>query len=106
MSSLPGGDPSRGADICQPDVQLLPGHAAVLLGVPVSLAGLFSAAARHPAEPVHAGAGFDSCGLAAGGSGSAVRYTVRHDAYGFEFQIPPARSRDDGNRVWKQCQGC
>ncbi|KAG7254849.1 hypothetical protein CRUP_022100, partial [Coryphaenoides rupestris] len=39
-----GGEPGVGADLHQPHLQLLPGHAAVLLGVPGPLPGLLPAA--------------------------------------------------------------
>lgn len=74
---MQGGNPGSGADLCQPDLQLFPGHAPVLLSVPGPVAGLHPPASDRTPDPVHASARPDSRCPIVGGFVSAVCYSVR-----------------------------
>lgn len=74
---MQGGNPGSGADLRQPDLQLFPRHAPVLLSVPCPVAGLHPSASDRTSDSVRASARPDSRCPAVGGFVLAVCCSVR-----------------------------
>lgn len=99
----PGGDPGGGTDLCQPYLQLFPGHGPVLLSVPGPLPGLPPPApALSPwGPPACPGPHLGCRGCPAGGPGAGAVYTVRRLRERRRGGERDGEEEEKGGRSWE-----